>query len=453
MSLYARKDGTTPVSHYDVLVIGAGASGSALAYTLARYTDIRKIALVEKYSDAGNVNSKSSNNSQTLHVGDIETNYTIEKAAKVKNAAMMIPAYAGMLSKEERDTFLFPVQKMVLGVGHAEVEYLRNRFEELRQLFPDLRFLNKKGIAEVEPLVAKGRAEDIAALYSEAGYAVDFQALAQSFIRQTHKENRGVDVFYDTQILHIEKRPEGYRLTSRDGSVFTTDVLVVNADAYSLKFAKELGYGHEFSLIPIAGTFYFSDAKLRGKVYTIQDPSLPFAAVHGDPDVRVAHMTRWGPTARLLPVLESGNIRTMLDYFLSAGLFRTQTITSFIVILSEWKKLGFLLKNTLYEVPYLGTWLFAKNVRKIVPTISSKELHRAHGFGGMRLQRVDIRTNELQLGEGKIIGENSIFNMTPSPGASVALYNASEDTKRIVAFFDGKFTFDESKLKKELQVV
>jgi len=80
--------------HYDVVIIGAGASGTALLYTLARYTDIKRIAIVEKYDRPGQVNSKASNNSQTLHVGDIETNYTIDKVQQVYPAAMMVAQYA-----------------------------------------------------------------------------------------------------------------------------------------------------------------------------------------------------------------------------------------------------------------------------------------------------------------------------------------------------------------------
>ncbi|EHJ4709739.1 FAD-dependent oxidoreductase, partial [Campylobacter coli] len=34
---------------FDVIVIGAGISGAALFYELARYTDIKNIALIEKY--------------------------------------------------------------------------------------------------------------------------------------------------------------------------------------------------------------------------------------------------------------------------------------------------------------------------------------------------------------------------------------------------------------------
>ena len=71
---------------YDCAIIGAGASGSSLFFALAKYTNIKNIAILEKYAEAGSVNSKSSNNSQTLHVGDIETNYTYAKAKEVKQA-------------------------------------------------------------------------------------------------------------------------------------------------------------------------------------------------------------------------------------------------------------------------------------------------------------------------------------------------------------------------------
>jgi malate dehydrogenase (quinone) len=72
-------------SHYfNVVVIGGGISGSALLYTLSKYTDISDIALFEKYDKIASVNSSVTGNSQTLHCGDIETNYTLEKAKKVK---------------------------------------------------------------------------------------------------------------------------------------------------------------------------------------------------------------------------------------------------------------------------------------------------------------------------------------------------------------------------------
>ena len=65
--------------NFEVVIVGAGITGCALAYTLARYTNIKSIALIEKYEDVSTLNSKGTSNSQTIHAGDIETNYTLEK--------------------------------------------------------------------------------------------------------------------------------------------------------------------------------------------------------------------------------------------------------------------------------------------------------------------------------------------------------------------------------------
>ncbi len=433
---------------YDVVVIGGGASGTALLYTLAQYTDIESIALVEKYDNFGQVNSKGSNNSQTLHIGDIETNYSLEKAQVVKPAALMIPRY---LEGLDQIGILFPVQKMILAVGEQEVALLEKRFVEFKNLYPDLQRLERDEIARVEPAVVEGRdpKEPILALFTPDGHAVDYEALAQSFVQQVQaleKGDRRIDIFTNNEVQSIEKQDEGYRITTSE-QVMSAKTVVVNTDSYSLLFAKSLGYGKEFSLIPIAGNFYFSPEVLRGKVYTMQDKKLPFAAVHGDPDVQVPDMTRWGPTAKMFPVLESGNVATMKDYFKSAGLFRIPTALSFLNILMDWTRFRFLIKNTFYDMPVIGKHLFIKNIQKIVPGIRAKDIKKARGFGGMRLQRVDTKHRELQLGEGKIVGDNIIFNMTPSPGASVCLFNGLRDAQELMKFFGGKYHFDKCKME------
>ena len=45
-------------NHYDVLVVGGGISGAALFYELAKYTDVKRIALVEKYERLAKLNSE-----------------------------------------------------------------------------------------------------------------------------------------------------------------------------------------------------------------------------------------------------------------------------------------------------------------------------------------------------------------------------------------------------------
>lgn len=436
---------------FDVVVIGGGASGTALFYTLARYTNAGRIALIEKHPQLGIVNSKAVNNSQTLHVGDIETNYSIQKAREVFPAAMMVKCYTDTLSPRQRDTIIRPMQKMVLAVGAEEVETLRARYDELRYLFPTIKLLDAAGIRTHEPEVMRGRdpKEPVSALMNPHGYAVDFGALADSFAKEALQQGgERVKMFLDEAVLRIERTEGGHRIVTAKRSILARAV-VVDADAYSLSFAKALGYGKEFSLIPIAGTFFFSDARLRGKVYRVQDPRMPFAAVHGDPDLTKEGVTRWGPTARFYPVLEARDLRTMLDFFRASGFERIATWVSFAVILFDPVRFWYLLRNLFYDMPLIGTRFLLPELRKIIPTLNARDLTRAAGYGGMRLQRVDTKARKMLLGEGKIVGSGIIFNMTPSPGASVSLYNAMRDADRLTDMLPG-YRFDKERMAKDL---
>jgi malate dehydrogenase (quinone) len=69
---------------YNVLIIGSGITGSALFYSLVKYTNIQNIAIVEKYDDIAMVNTNARGNSQTIHMGDIETNYPLEIALQTQ---------------------------------------------------------------------------------------------------------------------------------------------------------------------------------------------------------------------------------------------------------------------------------------------------------------------------------------------------------------------------------
>jgi malate dehydrogenase (quinone) len=53
------------------------------------------------------------------------------------------------------------------------------------------------------------------------------------------------------------------------------------------------------------------------------------------------------------------------------------------------------------------------------------------------------------MGEAKIVGDDIIFNITPSPGASTSLKNARRDTETILEFFEEDYEFDEDAFRAE----
>jgi len=431
------------LGEYDLVIIGGGISGASLLYTASQFTDIDRIALVEKEDEIAAINSHHTNNSQTLHFGDIETNYTLEKAEEVKEGAEML---AGYLENVDPDREMHAKRsKMVLAVGEKEVEKLEHRYHEdgFGELFPKLDAIGREEITELEPKVVEGRdpSKDLLALQTPDGYVVDYGETAKSFIKDATNRD-GVDVFTGTAVENIEQTDDGYVIDTDDGW-FEAETTVVAAGSHSLQIAKQLGYGQDVSLLPVAGSFFLANDMLNGKVYTLQMKKLPFAAVHGDADVHDASITRFGPTAKLVPALERGRIRTVGDFFDVFGL-NVSSFLSYGNILADRILLPYVLKNLVYDLPEIGKRSFLPNVQKVVPSATIEDIERAKGYGGVRPQIVNTKTKSLDMGEAKITGDDILFNITPSPGASTCLKNAFRDIQTVIEFLDDEYEFDET---------
>ncbi|MDJ0531638.1 MAG: FAD-dependent oxidoreductase [Xenococcaceae cyanobacterium MO_207.B15] len=435
--------------NYEVAIIGAGVCGTSLLYTLSKYTNVQHIAILEKESAVALINSHKNSNSQTLHFGDIETNYTLSKARKVNQAASLVKGY--LLRNDPEQKIYTKYHKMVLGVGAEQTAKIQQRYEEFKQLFPDLKLIDREAIQQLEPKVLEGRetSEIVTALYTEEGYTVNFQNLAQSFLdKAVTNKQKTIDVMLNHKVISITQE-DGYYLIKTSQQTIKAKTVAVTAGAHSLLLAKSLGYGKDYALLTVAGSFYFAPELLKGKVYTVQMKKLPFAAIHGDPEVDNQNITRFGPTAKVIPMLERHNYRTVLEYFQTAGL-SSKAIASLLKILSDLTILRYIILNLLYDVPILGKILFIKQVKTIVPSIKLKELTFAKGYGGVRPQIVNLNTQSLELGEAKIVGDRILFNITPSPGASTCLQNAEDDTIRLISFLGDNYKFNREEFLQDL---
>eukprot|EP00922_Rhytidocystis_sp_ex-Travisia-forbesii_P053497 GHVS01079331.1.p1 GENE.GHVS01079331.1~~GHVS01079331.1.p1 ORF type:complete len:531 (+),score=88.60 GHVS01079331.1:32-1624(+) len=453
---------------YDVVIVGGGITGTSLLYSLAAFTDVKRVALLERRGEFAAVASHSHNNSQTIHCGDIETNYSISKATSVKRHADMLRNYATKLPPELRDKCVYKMPKMALAVGESECAFMEERFGVFRTVFKNMQWLGKQQIADVEPCVAmesthRFREETINAIYiSNEHSAVDYRNLAKSFVDQAadlaskHKD-RKMDMRLHSEVDRIDKNDDGtFKITTTNTGVLQARYVVVSACGHSLVLAQRLGYGLQYSCLPMAGSFYFAPNVLHGKVYTVQNPKLPFAAVHGDPDISVKGKTRFGPTALPLPMLERYNNKTIKDFLevlkpdmdlvaVYWDLFKVSTIRNYV------------LRNFMFEVPKLNKKIFVQDARKIIPSMRTEDLVYAKGFGGVRPQLVDKKQRKLLLGEGRIAptDANIVFNITPSPGGTTCLGTAEMDTRAICKALGVQFhakSFEETLLKGEYLV-
>ncbi|PIN73931.1 FAD-dependent oxidoreductase [Candidatus Woesearchaeota archaeon CG10_big_fil_rev_8_21_14_0_10_45_16] len=433
------------MKRYQVAIIGAGVTGTSILYVLSKYTDVKSIVLIEKYSGVAKVQSASTNNSQTLHFGDIETHYTPEKAKKVKEAADMVRIY---VEKHGRHLYR-KFHKMALAVGKDEVKTLTERQKVFSKIFPKLKLIGRKELEKIEPNVVKGRDPDVelAAAFTEDGYAVNYGKLSEDFVKEAQRSDKEIDILFNTSIDSIIKKDKHYLLKHKNTEIMA-DAVIVAASANSLTFAHRLGYGKDLILLPVAGDFFCVPKLLNGKVYMMQHPDLPFAAIHGDPDVTNPDETRFGPIAKVIPVLEKRNYASSID-FLKLFRFRWSALMSLLAILSKPVYYRYVFWNFLYGIPFIGKYFFLKEVRKIVPSLKGSQLKYGRGIGGIRPQVVDTKTKKVSLGEAKIVGDRIIFNITPSPGASVCLKNAEEDVRKVCEFLGS--TFDQKRFDAEFK--
>jgi len=310
--------------------------------------------------------------------------------------------------------------------------------------------IGREEIGKIEPRVLEGRdpEQEILALETEDGYTVDFKQLCHSFIDNSLRINPESGIHLNTRLLKISKNNDGYEILTNKG-VFRASVVIIAAGGHSLMIAKSLGYGKNLALLSMAGSFYTAPKVLNGKVYTIQQPKLPFAAIHGDPEVHSENVTRFGPTAKPIFELERHNMSTFLEYWKTFGIGLNPIISLFKIIFDK-VLFSYIFVNLLYDLPIIGKRLFIKEVRKIIPSLKLNELHYAKGIGGTRPQIVNNTTRKLEMGEAKLAGDKIIFNITPSPGASTCLGNAYSDTQEIMKFLDNKFKFNKEAFEKDL---
>lgn len=434
---------------FDVAIIGGGISGSAAFYTLSAYTDISKVVLIEKCDKLAQISSNEKANSQTIHDGSIETNYTAQKARKVKIAADKVMHYA--LNKGLQNKAIFKMQKLAIGIGEQECEFMKKRHSEFSEIFEGLTFFNKDEIKKIEPKIIEANNGDrvenvVASGYREFWCGMNFEVLSNNFVEEGIKANPNNAVRNNFKVIKIKQNADGsYKIKSSDKQVINAKFVLVNAGSYSLPLAQKCGYGKDLGCLPVAGSFYFVPGSLlRGKVYTVQNPKLPFAALHGDPDVAISGVTRLGPTAITMPKLErSEHLLGNLSSELLLIDFKLGALKVGFDLLKDKEIRNYVFRNICFELPIIGKRLFLKDARKIIPTLKLHELTYAKGFGEVRPQVIDMTAKKLELGEKKITTKKGLtFNMTPSPGATSCLANAEIDVKEIVEYLGKSFDID-----------
>lgn len=206
---------------YDVVIIGAGVSGSACARELSRYK--LSICVVEKEEDVCCGTSKA--NSAIVHSGIDCKPGTLMAEMNVKGNELV-----HSLSKE-LDFEYKQNGSLILCFSQEDLPHLHELFNQgITNGIPGIELLDAKEVHEMEPNISD---EVVAAIYCPTGGIVCPFGMNIAFAENAY--TNGVEFRFHTEVTTITSMENGYQLATSKGFILTK--CVVNAaGVYADKF-------------------------------------------------------------------------------------------------------------------------------------------------------------------------------------------------------------------------
>lgn len=248
----------------EVLIVGAGVVGAALARELSRYQ--LSVALVEKEADVSFGTSKT--NSGIVHSGIHDQPGTL-KAKLCVRGNNLFPKLAG-----ELDLLYKNNGSLVVARNPEEIPQL----EELRQNalnngIPSVTFLTREELLHLEPNLSPELAGGL--LAPSGGIIAPFDLV---FALVENAVVNGVRLYVNTEVASIRQDRKGFLVGTNRGDFLAK--FVVNAGGLgSGKIARMAG-DESFAIYPVKGEEYILDRKLEGLVRRTVFP-LPSAISKG----------------------------------------------------------------------------------------------------------------------------------------------------------------------------
>lgn len=305
---------------YDVIIIGAGVCGSAVARELSRYQ--LKTAVLEREEDVCAGTSKA--NSGIVHAGFDAPNGSLMAKLNVEGNQMMEKL------SEELDFSFRQNGSLVLCFDEADRPKLNALYERgVKNGVKELRILEQAEVRALEPNVSD---EAVAALYAPTGGIVCPFGLTIALAENAC--TNGVEFYFDKNVTKIERTADGWKVTA--GEEVYESTYVVNAAGVYADVFHNMVSEKKIHITPRRGEYCLLDKGTQGFVeHTVfQLPGkygkgvLVTPTVHGN--------TLVGPTAADIEEKEGtntsqeglGEVRTKANRSVK-NLPMNQVITSF----------------------------------------------------------------------------------------------------------------------------
>ena len=355
------------VETLDAVVVGGGIVGLAVAAELRRRHADWAIALLEREARVGQ--HQTSHNSGVIHAGIYYEPGSLKARLCRDGAERMLAFCAEHAIPHER------CGKLIVALDRSELP----RLAELERRahangVPEIRRLDADELRELEP-----HATGIAALHSPATSIVDFGTVAAVLAEQL--ERSGVRVERGCPVRSVVPTGDGDgALVAHARGTLRARHVVTCAGAWSDRLARTSGAPAEPRIVPFRGAYLAlaPDARhlVRGLIYPVPDPSLPFLGVHLTRTIGGEVLL--GPTALLAGARDAYRL----------GHVRRHDLRETITWPGTWRLARRWWRTGLGELRLAGSQrAFARACARYVPAIEATDVVPA--FAGVRAQAVD----------------------------------------------------------------
>lgn len=391
-----------------VAIVGGGILGLAAGRLLAREQPEAEIVLFEKETSLAR--HQTGRNSGVVHAGL----YYEPGSLKAR-----LCRRGGELLRELCHEHELPYEacgKVLVATREDELPRLERILERARANgVADARLVGPAELLALEP-----HTSGLAALHSPSTAIVDYTMVCAALAAELR--SGGAAIRTGARVTRIDSRASGPTVVLSDGSEHHVDRALVCAGLHADRLARVSGEPAEPRIVPFRGEYWRLRSErshlVRGLVYPVPDPSLPFLGVHLTRCVDGSVLV--GPNAVLASARE-GYRRRDLD---AVDLWETVSWPgSFRVAQRHWA-------SGLHEVARsLSRRAFVAEARRFVPELRADDVVPARA--GVRAQAVDLDgtlVDDFRLsGSGKTVWVRN----APSPAATSSLAIAEELVARL----------------------
>ncbi|XP_003243484.1 L-2-hydroxyglutarate dehydrogenase, mitochondrial [Acyrthosiphon pisum] len=274
---------------YDVLVVGGGIVGFATARALLSRNKHLQVGLVEK-ENRPSVH-QSGHNSGVIHAG------IYYKPGSMRAKMCIEGLYKTYEYCAKNSIPHKKCGKLIVATEESQLKSLNDLYERgLENGTPDIKLINGNDIKTIEPYC-----NGVRAIHSPHTGIVDWGVVTQHYA--TDFANLGGQIIYNFKVKSFEecKHNRALKIISKKNNEVLADYVITCGGLQSDKLSLMTGCKADPYILPIRGEYLLLGKEkahlVKGNIYPVPDPSLPFLGVHFTP--RMDGSVFLGPNAVL----------------------------------------------------------------------------------------------------------------------------------------------------------